>query len=257
MSTIDTTELIKQAQQGDSEAKNKAIKENLKLVSFMFSKYFSGLLDRPEFISYHKEDIMQVGTIALDRAIDVFDETKGNQFSTLACTGILREFAKYKRDKMYPYKIPVKYLELSKKMKVICEEESKRLGRSLTQDEIALNLGIERYELAEFLSVSDYVSLDKEAFKDTEDTMHEIIPAPSTPTDNDIIVKIALNKAFESLENVDKKIIEMFYFEEYELEEIGRELGRTRNSVYSRKQFLLTKLRRILLEEGIEWEGVK
>lgn len=97
------------------------------------------------------EDLIQVGSIGLIKAIDRFDLDRGVELSTYATPTILGEIKRYFRDKGWAVKVPRSLQELGAKLSPVIEELTYALGRSPTIGELAQAVGVSEEEVVEAL----------------------------------------------------------------------------------------------------------
>ncbi len=109
------------------------IERHLPLVTFMARKF----ADRGEPL----DDLIQVGTIGLIKAIDRFEISKGFEFSTFATPTIVGEIKRHFRDKTWAVRVPRRLQELGASVTKATTELTQKLDRSPTPKEIAKHLG--------------------------------------------------------------------------------------------------------------------
>ena len=118
----------------DIALRNKIVEENLYMVDILIRRYTGKGVE--------KEDLYQVGAMALINAVNRFDPDKGFEFSSFATPTILGEIKKYFRDKGWSLKVPRRMKEISVALPAVKEELSLKLGHSPTVIEIADKMGI-------------------------------------------------------------------------------------------------------------------
>lgn len=152
-----TKELFRQYQEeGDEKARDELVVAHLNLVRFLASKF----LNRGESL----DDLVQVGTLGLIKAIDRFDPSRGLEFTTYATPTILGEIKRHFRDKGWSVRVPRRLQELSAKVMRATDELSSELKRSPSVNEIAEYLGIDVDDVLEALESSEaYASVSLEA----------------------------------------------------------------------------------------------
>ena len=119
--------------EGDLDAREQLIVSHLNLVRFLASKF----KNRGEPL----EDLVQVGTIGLIKAIDRFDPDRGLEFTTYATPTIMGEIKRHFRDKGWSVRVPRRLQELSQKVSQATEELTRELQRSPSVEEIANRIG--------------------------------------------------------------------------------------------------------------------
>ena len=150
--------------QGDQQAREQVIQEQLPLVEFLARK-FSG---RGEPV----EDLIQVASIGLIKAVDRFDVDRNIEFSTYATPNILGEIKRYFRDKGWAMRVPRGLQELRAAAKDVIRDETVRSGRSPSIEDLAKKLDSDPESVAEALTLGraySTSSLDAPVSQDDSD----------------------------------------------------------------------------------------
>ncbi|MFQ9511870.1 MAG: sigma-70 family RNA polymerase sigma factor, partial [Lachnospiraceae bacterium] len=135
----ETIRLIEEAHNGDKTARDRLVEENLGLI-WSIIRRFTGR-------GQELDDLFQIGSIGLMKAIDKFDTSFGVRFSTYAVPMITGEIKRFLRDDGM-IKVSRSLKEIAIKARSTKESLNSRFGREPTLDEIAEEIGISREELA-------------------------------------------------------------------------------------------------------------
>ncbi len=229
-------ELSKRKENGDQEAFQEMVTRNLKLVVSVARFYNNRGLDFG--------DLVQEGNIGLIKAVEKYDYTKGYKFSTYAMWWIRQAITRALADKSRNIRIPVHVMESVKKIKRVVNEYVKLYGYEPTPEELSdiLDMPIEDIEkYSEYLN--DTVSLDtpiKTNDGDEDSYIGDFLADPTTGRDL-TEEKIYLKEFMDAFDNksplterekyVLKKRCGVLNGRQYTLEELGQELGLTRERV--------------------------
>ncbi|MGW7431906.1 RNA polymerase sigma factor SigF [Streptomyces sp. NPDC054861] len=142
--------------------RNTLVELNLALVKFAASRFRSR--------SEPMEDIIQVGTIGLIKAIDRFELSRGVEFPTFAMPTIIGEIKRFFRDTSWSVRVPRRLQELRLDLAKAGDELSQRLDRTPTVSELAAELDLSREEVVEGMSASNaYTASSLDAQPDDDD----------------------------------------------------------------------------------------
>ncbi|MBI3911428.1 MAG: SigB/SigF/SigG family RNA polymerase sigma factor [Armatimonadetes bacterium] len=197
------------------------------------------------------EDLIQVGYIGLIAAIDRYDPSKGVSFVTYAVPTILGEIKRYFRDQTWGLKAPRRLRELGLALRRIREELEQRLGRPPTVSEMAAAAKVPEERLLQAMDldrVYQPASLDAQL---TDETGSEKATAWEAIGDEDpqmarIEEREALRRAVERLDNRQRQIIWLRFYEELSQAEVARRMGISQMHVSRLERQALTKLRLLL-----------
>ncbi len=143
--------------EGDEEARDELVEMYFNLVKYLASRF----RNRGEPL----DDLVQVGTIGLIKAIDRFDVERAVEFTTYATPTIVGELKRYFRDKGWAIKVPRRLQELSFKVNQAIDALTQRLQRSPTIPEVAEYLEVTPDDVLEALETSEaynFVSLESD-----------------------------------------------------------------------------------------------
>jgi RNA polymerase sigma-B factor len=149
----------------DEAARDELITMYLNLVKYLASRF----RNRGEPI----DDLVQVGTIGLIKAIDRFDIDRQVEFTTYATPTIVGELKRYFRDKGWAIKVPRRLQELSFKVNQAVDALTQQNQRSPSVEEIAAYLGVTTEDVLEAMETSEaynFVSLESDRGSDGSDT---------------------------------------------------------------------------------------
>ncbi len=189
------------------------------------------------------DDLYSAGCIGLLKATEAFDCDRGVKFSTYAVPVILGEIKRLFRDGG-SVKVSRSLKELSLKTVKARDELSKSLGREPTIKELSERMKTDECQIAEALSVSlPPVSLTDNSEEDGKQ-IDISVPAPDTEI-GDIL---ALRQIMELLDEKDRQLIIMRYFQGLTQSVTAKNLNMTQVQVSRREKKLLTFMREQLLE---------
>ncbi len=243
-----TRELFRRyKEEGDEEAREQLIVSHVNLVRYIAAKF----KNRGEPL----DDLIQVGTIGLIKAIDRFDPSRGLEFTTYATPTIMGEIKRHFRDKGWTIRVPRRLQELSAKVNTVTDELTVELQRSPSIDEIAARLGTTPDEVLEAMeSSSAYSSVPLEGQGGTEEDDAPAVIDRYASVDNDLEAsddRMILEDVISEFSEADQQAIRMRYLDGMTQVEIAKKLGISQVQV---SRMLRRALRRI--QEKIDPEGL-
>ena len=217
LSKEETLALIKKAQSGDKEAKNKLIAGNFPLIKAVLKRY------QHKGTSY--EDLYQLGCVGFLKAINNFDEKYGVKFSTYAVPMIAGEIKRFLRDDGI-VKVSRAIKALSIKIRNYIEELRKKGEDSPTIEELAKEFDEDKETIVFALdSARETVSIYEKTDDKSEGAPNLIDKIICYDKNEDIIENIVLKNEIEKLDARDKQILILRYFRGKTQSEVASLLG--------------------------------
>lgn len=237
---MDTLELIQRAQQGDKEARDTVITENIGLVWSIVRRFMSR--------GHDAEDLFQIGSIGLIKAIDKFDMTYDVRFSTYAVPMIMGEIKRFLRDDG-TIKVSRSLKETAGKIRVTKEKLSTLYGREPTIEEIGTELNLAKEEVVMALeSGAEVESLYKTIYQGDGNAIYLIDKLEQANDENESMIdRLALKETIASLDEKDQELIRLRYFMDRTQTDIAKELGISQVQVSRLEKKILLKMREKLL----------
>ncbi len=216
-----TRELFRRyKEEGDEEAREQLIESHLNLVRFLASKF----KNRGEPL----EDLVQVGSLGLIKAIDRFDPDRGLEFTTFATPTIMGEIKRHFRDKGWSVRVPRRLQELSARVNQVTDDLTSELNRTPTVEEVAERLDTSVDEVLEAMeSSSAYSSVPLEGGTTEDEDAPGIIDRFATE-DADLISsddRIVIEETLASFSPREQDAIRMRFVEGLTQVEIAEKLG--------------------------------
>ncbi len=232
----ETMNLIDRAHQGDKEARDQLVLDNMGLIWSIVRK-FGGR-------GYDLEDLFQIGSIGLIKAIDKFDLSYEVRFSTYAVPMILGEVKRFLRDDGM-IKVSRSLKEMGMKAKIARESLTCSLGREPTVEEIAREMGVSKEEVAASMEAGAEVeSLYKAIQKEDENGLCLMDKIEDQNQDQERLLNhMVLKELIEGLEEKEREIILRRYFENQTQTEIAKALNISQVQVSRLEKRILKRMR--------------
>lgn len=241
LKTIKTDEMNKLFilyKKGDKSAKNSLIEYNLKLVLSILKKYYNK--------TDNLDDLFQIGTIGLIKAINNFDLNYDVKFSTYAVFIIEGEIKRYLRDNNQ-IRISRSIKELSYKIISYKEKYLKEEGTYPSNDDIMKHFNITSYDLYTALnSLTEPMSIFEPIFNDGGDTIY-LLDQLEDKSQNNLNELIFLRDALTKLKDKERMILERRYYDGMSQSEIADDLNISQAQVSRIESKALNNVRKLIL----------
>ena len=238
-----TLALIGRAHQGDKEARDTLFEENTGLI-YSVARRFLGR-------GVEMEDLFQIGSIGLLKAVDKFDPAFEVKFSTYAIPMILGELKRFFRDDGM-IKVSRSIKENQHRVYLAREKIEKELGREPSLKEIAEMLEMPPEEVAMTMdSAAEVESLYRTVYQSegTDISLIDKIPEKENAEEH-LLNRIFLEEILGKLESSDRKLLYMRYFQDQTQTQIAEQLGVSQVQVSRMEKRILKKLRSLYREIG-------
>ena len=241
----DTKELILRAHNGDKAARDKLVLENIGLV-YSVSRRFAGR-------GYELEDINQIGTIGLIKAIDKFDDSFDVRFSTYAVPMIAGEIKRFLRDDGM-LKVSRSLKENGYRIKKASDELVSQNGREATIEELAAATELSVEDVVMALGANtDVESIYRTIYQNDGNEVYLVdkLSGSSGDTVKDefagaqeqLLNSILLEQLLAELDELEGKLIMLRYFKEMTQTQVADKLGISQVQVSRLEKKILRKLR--------------
>ncbi len=211
--------LVAYHREGDASARELALVELMPLVRALAARYAG----RGEPL----EDLVQVGSVGLIKAVDRFDVDRGVEFSSYAVPTIVGEIRRHFRDKAWAMHVPRRLKELSLRLSRTLDELTAELGRSPTIAELAHATGVEEEDVIDALDSSNAYStrslhapFDDEGDDSLADRLGSEEAGYADVEDGALVAA-----GLDALDDRERRIVELRFFEEMTQSQIAAEIG--------------------------------
>lgn len=231
-----TIALIRKSHAGDRAARAKLVEENTGLVWCVVKRYFNRGVE--------PEDLFQIGTIGLLKAIDKFDLKYEVKFSTYAVPMIVGEIKRFLRDDGM-IKVSRSLKELAYRGYLCQESLAKKTGREVHIAEVARELQVEPEELMQaFEATGEMESLHRPVYQtDGQQTILADKLADPVKEEERILNQILIKELLGTLDKEERRLIYLRYFAEQTQSQVGKELGISQVQVSRMEKKILKSMR--------------
>lgn len=232
----ENSELLRLAQSGDEQALAKLMETNTGLVRSIAVRFIGRGVEL--------EDLIQIGTMGMLKAVRSYDSGFGTAFSTYAVPLIIGEIKRYLRDDGM-IRVGRKTRRMGAQILRAREEYITKHGHEPTVDELAGICEIDRGELVFALDSTNPIASLSETVGDTGLTLESTI-ADSDDGIQSLTERIALTSALDTLEPQARKIVYLRYFKNKTQQECAKILGLTQVKISREEKKILARLKEML-----------
>lgn len=237
---MDNNELLRLAQEGDKEARDRLVQDNIGLVWSIVKRFGNR--------GYELEDLFQIGCIGLIKAVDKFDNSFDVRFSTYAVPLIMGEIKRFMRDDGM-VKISRTVKENGWKISRAIQKLSQKFGREPTMEEIAEETMMEKEDIVLALEANGEVeSIYKSVYQNDGSEVYLIDQISDSESEGGsvetMINNMVLEQMISELSEIERNIIIMRYFQERTQTEIAKKLGISQVQVSRLEKKILINLRK-------------
>lgn len=232
-----TEELIRRSQEGDKEAREVLIEENMGLIHHVVKRFLGRGVEA--------EDLFQIGAIGLVKAVDRFDLSFGVRFSTYAVPMIAGEIKRFLRDDSM-IKISRSLKELAIRAARLREQILMERGEEPGVEELAGCLGVEPEELVQAMDGSAEVeSLQKIVYQGDGEGLSLMDKVEQEKDEEETLLRqLLLEQLLRDLEPKERKLIVLRFFYDRTQTQVAKELGMSQVQVSRLEKKILLSLKR-------------
>ena len=233
-----TIALIQKSHEGDKAAREQLVEENVGLIWCVVKRFYGRGLEN--------EDLFQIGSIGLLKAIDKFDLSYDVKFSTYAVPMISGEIKRFLRDDGM-IKVSRTLKELSYKIFQTREKLLDLLGREPTIEELAEKMQIDKEEIVEALEAGSEVESIYKPIHQKEGKEIRLMDKleEKEHREEKILDHMLLQQLLGTLEKEERTLIYMRYFQDKTQSQVGKELGISQVQVSRMEKKIMENLRKI------------
>ena len=233
----DTLALIGRAHQGDKEARERLFHENTGLIYCAAKRFLGRGVDM--------EDLFQIGSIGLLKAVDKFDTSYDVKFSTYAVPMIIGEIKRFLRDDGM-IKVSRSLKEIAYKSVQARERLISSLGREPTIEELSEEVGVEREELVQAMEAGCEIESIYRPVHQKEGSEIRLLDKleEKEKREDKILDLIVLKELLETLDEEEKQLIFLRYFADRTQSDVGKIMGISQVQVSRSEKRIIEKLRK-------------
>ncbi len=232
-----TIALIRKSHEGDEKAREQLVEENVGLIWCVVKRFYGRGTDT--------EDLFQLGSIGLLKAIDKFDTSYDVKFSTYAVPMISGEIKRFLRDDGI-IKVSRSLKELSYRTYQAREKLIEKLGREPTMDELAQIMQVDKEEIAQALEAgSEVESIYKPVMQKGGNEIPLLDKLEETDGQEEkILDRMLLAQLLATLNKEERRLIYLRYFQDKTQSEVGKIMGTSQVQVSRMEKRIMERLRK-------------
>ncbi len=232
-----TIALIRKSHEGDEKAREQLVEENVGLIWCVVKRFYGRGTDT--------EDLFQIGSIGLLKAIDKFDTSYDVKFSTYAVPMISGEIKRFLRDDGI-IKVSRSLKELSYRTYQAREKLIEKLGREPTMDELAQTMQVDKEEIAQALEAgSEVESIYKPVMQKGGNEIPLLDKLEETDGQEEkILDRMLLAQLLATLNKEERRLIYLRYFQDKTQSEVGKIMGTSQVQVSRMEKRIMERLRK-------------
>ena len=232
-----TIALIKRSHDGDKEAREQLVEENVGLVWCVVKRFYGR--------GTEAEDLFQIGSIGLLKAIDKFDLSYDVKFSTYAVPMISGEIKRFLRDDGM-IKVSRSLKELAYKSVQAREKLTDRLGREPTLEELAKETGVDKEEIVQAMEAGGEVESLYRPIHQKEGSEIRLLDRIEERgrREDKILDTMVLKQLLETLDAKERQLIYLRYFADRTQSDVGKIMGISQVQVSRMEKRIIENLRR-------------
>lgn len=233
-----TIALIKKSHDGDKEAREQLVEENVGLVWCVVKRFYGRGTDA--------EDLFQIGSIGLLKAIDKFDLSYDVKFSTYAVPMISGEIKRFLRDDGM-IKVSRSLKELSYKIFQTREALIAKLDREPTLEELAETMQVDKEEIVQAMEAGGEVESLYKPIHQKEGSEIRLVDKleEKERKEDKILDHMLLKQLLEGLEKEERQLIYLRYFADETQTQVGKKMGISQVQVSRMEKRIIENMRKL------------